>query len=619
MIKKYISITFFLILVAVSLRIRRPLPVYSQGLSFDYPDFSSAAGLNLVGTTARVDDRLRLTSSKSWQNGAIWYTTRQFVQEGFETTFQFQITNLGSNPNYAPGADGIVFVIQNHSASSLGAHGGGIGYGNLNSPEEGIPNSIAIEFDTWSNDSNCSGCNFNDPNNNHVSVQTRGLDTNTPDHNYSLGTVSNIPDLSDGTTHTVKIDYYPGSMRIFMDNLLTPILTVNVSLSDTLTLDNGYAWVGFTSATGLSWESHDLLNWSFDVQVRDFSLDLPIAYRVNGLSFNEAFRTCVTALFDHHYPFEKEVRGDQNLLPYTGVPISDTLEAEAGCQFGVNCYDGHEGYDFDDLSACGTVALAAADGEIISGESGCNKGYGCQVVITHTAGYSTLYGHLRDDITLKTSGTVNRGDVIGTIGETGQAIGSHLHFGVYHKDQVVDPSGYQQGVSDPWEVRSGAISAYLWVGEVQTREAVDGMGGGTITSPSGDVVVSIPPGAYTDTVNLDLVDVPVAAPSAQLRSTGHSFSLHATDRFGNPITTFNQPLTITTRFSLSDLIGIKSGTLALYTWDNATLDWQPRPTTVAIDGANGTATIQTNHLSYFALLGEKMYRIYLPLVFRRYQ
>jgi murein DD-endopeptidase MepM/ murein hydrolase activator NlpD len=358
-------------------------------------------------------------------------------------------------------------------------------------------------------------------------------------------------------------------------------------------------------------------NGTDDVFVHDqrsgaLTLDLPLAYQANGLSFGQAFQRCTTALFDHHYPFEKGANGDQNLLPYTGVPISDTLGTQ--CQFGVNCYDGHEGYDFDDRSGCGTVALAAADGEIISSESGCGKEYGCQVVITHTAGYSTLYGHLRNDASLRTSGTVAQGDVIGTIGQTGGAIGTHLHFGVYHNGQVVDPSGWWTMAPDPWEVRSEAKSVYLWKGRIQTRGTINGPSGGTVTSPSGGAIISAPAGAYTGTLIFDFAEIPVAEPSAKLKSAGHSFSLYATDLSGNPVTTFDQPLTITVTFTLTDLMGIESGTLALYTWDNAASSWQPLST--SIDWVSGTATAQTNHLSYFALLGERMYTIYLPVVLR---
>ena len=225
-------------------------PARSQDAGFNYPDFSSTVGLALVGDATQIDNKLRLTLPIAQQAGAAWHITKQFVQDGFETTFQFQITDLGGGSGLEPGADGIVFVIQNNSVSALGFGGYGIGY-------HGIPNSLAVEFDTWHNSS------WDDPNNNHVSVHTRGIDPNSVHHAYSLGSTTEIPDMSDGNVHTARIDYVPGTMRVYLDNLTEPALTVDVNLGDTLSLDVGYAWVGFTSATGGAWENHDLLSWSF--------------------------------------------------------------------------------------------------------------------------------------------------------------------------------------------------------------------------------------------------------------------------------------------------------------------------------------------------------------------
>ena len=44
----------------------------------------------------------------------------------------------------ARGADGVAFVLQGQSAAELGEGGAQMGYG-------GIPNSLAVEFDTWYN------------------------------------------------------------------------------------------------------------------------------------------------------------------------------------------------------------------------------------------------------------------------------------------------------------------------------------------------------------------------------------------------------------------------------------------------------------------------------------
>ena len=220
-----------------------------------YPDFSSTAGLQLNGNTASVANHLRLTTAQYYVRGSAYTVTPQSVQNGFDTRFQFQISGIGGLFNDAqgnPGADGIAFVIQNSSNTALGEYGDQIGYG-------GVPNSFAVEFDTWYN----GPSEDNDPNGNHISVHTRGLLPNSGHEAYSLGYTTTIPNMSDGNVHNVEISYSPGTMRIFLDNDVTPRLTVPVNLATTLNLSNGTAFVGFSAATYNAWENHDLLNWTY--------------------------------------------------------------------------------------------------------------------------------------------------------------------------------------------------------------------------------------------------------------------------------------------------------------------------------------------------------------------
>jgi cell wall-associated NlpC family hydrolase len=223
----------------------------SMAKAVDYPEFTSTFGLNLVGSAVRVDDRLRLTAASAYNLGATWLTEKQQVQDGFVSTFQFQITSPGGTTDAQgnTGADGLAFVVQNDSLSAVSVYPNiGIGYS--------FPNSLAIEFDTYANSS------LGDPNGNHVSVQTRGLTRNTSNHTYSLGCTTAVPNLSDGAVHTARIQYTPGTMSIYVDNLNVPALSVPLNLGSVLHLDSGKAWVGFTGATWAAWENHDILRWS---------------------------------------------------------------------------------------------------------------------------------------------------------------------------------------------------------------------------------------------------------------------------------------------------------------------------------------------------------------------
>lgn len=90
---------------------------------------------------------------------------------------------------------------------------------------------------------------------------------------------------------------------------------------------------------------------------------------------------------------------------------------------------GIHGYNGVDLaSSFGAPIYAAAAGEvIISRSEGWNGGYGNYVVIKHDNGTQTLYSHLSSNA-VSAGDVVAQGDVIGAMGATGKATGTHLHF-----------------------------------------------------------------------------------------------------------------------------------------------------------------------------------------------
>src|SRR5262245_12752508 len=89
----------------------------------NYPDFSSTSGLNPVGNAAPLGTAVRLTAATPTQAGALWYTQKQSVINGFDTTFTFRISNPGGPFG---GGDGIAFSLQNYTPSSPGWEFGAI-------------------------------------------------------------------------------------------------------------------------------------------------------------------------------------------------------------------------------------------------------------------------------------------------------------------------------------------------------------------------------------------------------------------------------------------------------------------------------------------------------------
>jgi len=97
----------------------------------------------------------------------------------------------------------------------------------------------------------------------------------------------------------------------------------------------------------------------------------------------------------------------------------------------------HEGID---LSApAGTSVTATADGVVAFADR--SGDFGRLVIIDHGFGWQTRYAHLKR-IKVKEGKKVARGDVIGTIGKSGNATGSHLHYEVRRDGRAVDPRPY---------------------------------------------------------------------------------------------------------------------------------------------------------------------------------
>jgi murein DD-endopeptidase MepM/ murein hydrolase activator NlpD len=97
----------------------------------------------------------------------------------------------------------------------------------------------------------------------------------------------------------------------------------------------------------------------------------------------------------------------------------------------------HQGLDISNrigtpvrAPARGTVTFSAVDGA-----------YGLCIIIDHGNGIATRYGHLSKS-SVKQGDYVQRGDVIGFVGNTGLSTGPHLHYEVHVRGVPVNPMRY---------------------------------------------------------------------------------------------------------------------------------------------------------------------------------
>lgn len=113
-------------------------------------------------------------------------------------------------------------------------------------------------------------------------------------------------------------------------------------------------------------------------------------------------------------------------------PVKGRLTSRYGRRWGRM----HTGIDL--AAPAGTPVRTAASGRVVF--AGWNGGYGRFIKIDHGK-YQTNYGHL-SKVMVSNGSYVQKGDLIGLVGATGRAYGSHLHFELEINGAKVDPLDY---------------------------------------------------------------------------------------------------------------------------------------------------------------------------------
>ena len=114
--------------------------------------------------------------------------------------------------------------------------------------------------------------------------------------------------------------------------------------------------------------------------------------------------------------------------PVDGGWVSDTFISDRN----------HKGLDI--AAPEGTEIYAAEEGEVVS--AGWNSGgYGNVVMIEHPDGYATVYGHMISVYAVEGE-YVQKGQLIGFVGNTGNSFGDHCHFEVRYQGICYDPASF---------------------------------------------------------------------------------------------------------------------------------------------------------------------------------
>ncbi|MBN1318503.1 MAG: FHA domain-containing protein [Anaerolineales bacterium] len=233
-------------------------------------------------------------------------------------------------------------------------------------------------------------------------------------------------------------------------------------------------------------------------------LELPFPYdgKNQGFGTAEDFRAAsqrtaaggrINSFFDHQFPLysnEDKLEGvttsNDTMVLFDGSISLDrtTYPKEEG-----DFYSGHPGLDFSVFgwekrnTPIETPILAPADGIFVgAGTDNLGNNY---VLLVHDRGedgvYRTSFLHLEPDghfermLAMDLNTPIKKGERIGTMGNTGNSTGHHLHFeirkdcndnGLFELAEAIDPYGFSPSIEVPVDPMSSLIcgtSEYIWI------------------------------------------------------------------------------------------------------------------------------------------------------------
>jgi hypothetical protein len=241
----------------------------AQEISINYPDFSDVSKWQLNGepkansmknkyneTVLRLTPPEYHTYGTAFLKDAIPLEDERGFRGAFSAFFSFRI----GDGQGIDGADGLTFTIQT-IANDVGSFGGGLGY-------DGIDQSVAVEFDTYKNSDR------GDVDASHVGVDTNGS-------LVSIVKTSVNPPMDDYRLLYAWVDYNGDTKLLEIRVSSTPTRPDRVTTSTTIDIPkiigSKNAFIGFTAATGESWNAHEILSFSFTNRFKPYSYTLSLS------------------------------------------------------------------------------------------------------------------------------------------------------------------------------------------------------------------------------------------------------------------------------------------------------------------------------------------------------
>lgn len=165
-----------------------------------------------------------------------------------------------------------------------------------------------------------------------------------------------------------------------------------------------------------------------------------VTYKVISENGKEVQKEEVTAVVLKEPTVKEVLRGTQKMVASRGGgdgQLAWPLRGTITSRYGPRGSGFHTGIDIG--GSKGTPVYSAGNGRVIF--AGWSGSYGNLTIIDHGNGLTTKYAH-QTSFKVSLGQTVQRGDLIGTVGSTGRSTGNHLHFETNVNSRHVDPMRY---------------------------------------------------------------------------------------------------------------------------------------------------------------------------------
>lgn len=231
------------------------------------------------------------------------------------------------------------------------------------------------------------------------------------------------------------------TLRLQQRDTIQQELTLWSGLLQTMAVEADEEYTAFVEMFPNTPQNQRVFTWSYQETIDDTQLShagqtehSPV--RGNSLMFH------LVTLHDQVNAFQKYLHEHLDMLDTTPTIMPTEGWISSGFGYRRSPFDGqlqfHRGLDI--ANRMGTSVWATAGG-IVSAVGFNDELWGNNVLIDHGNGIKTQFGHLQS-IQIEHGATVQRGDIIGTMGMSGRTTAPHLHYQVWIYDVPVNPRNF---------------------------------------------------------------------------------------------------------------------------------------------------------------------------------